>query len=311
MKKWSKFTSDLVKFQEESIMNNILVRKWIKLVTFCIIISFIVILFQSCFGSSHHRRGKLSDAMDKASDESEDREVETEPDPDPDYYYEDEEDEYIYHSFSDDSSDQDYEQMQPEIIGTDVESSPTWFSIRGGTGLIKGKDFFGFNHFNIAFGDFLQPRHRVEFNAGFAWAPIQHTSVLKQSLDGGVTLLNLGLNYKWFTTPGHTFLGQYFSFGFKYNYMLWSYKNPILADYYDDWGKYEGTDEISNDGLSGFEFYTGLGFHVLQVKGFQIGTEVSPGVIFWVWETTEGFENDVFSTFWYVKFKVLVNFRIN
>jgi len=281
----------------------------IKLFLLLLLIAF----FSNCASSSHHhRRGKLSDAMEKASDESEDREVDTEPDPDPDYYYEEDDDEYIYQSFSDDTlNQQQSSDMHPEIMDTDLESSPAWISIKGGTGFIKGKDFFGFNHFNLAAGTFPIPQHRVEFNAGFAWAPLQQTSTLKKSLDGGVTLLNLGLNYKWFTTPEHTFLGQYFSFGFKYNYMIWSYKNPILADYYDDWGNYEGTEEITGDGLSGFEFYSGIGFHVMQVKGFQIGTEVSPGVIFWVWETTEGFENDVFSTFWYVKFKVLINFRIN
>ena len=271
----------------------------------------LIVYLSDCASSNHNRRGSLSDAMDKASDESEDREVETEPDPDPEYYYEDDEDEYIVQSFSDDSSEQDYEQLQPEVVDTDLESTPAWISIQGGTGAIKGKDYFGLNHFNFGFGGFIKSQHKMEFNAGFAWAPIQQTSVLKQSLDGGVTLLNLGLNYKWFTTREHTFLGQYFSFGFKYNYMIWSYKNPIFADYYDDWGNYAGTEEISNDGLSGFEFYTGVGFHILQIEGFQIGGEVSPGVIFWVWETTEGFENDVFSSFWYVKFKVLVNFRIN
>lgn len=291
---------------------------FIKLIITSVILFCLINILFSCTGSSshHHRRGKLSDAMEKASDDSEDRRVETEPDPD--YYYEEdeEEEEYYYQSVSDDSSEQYYqnlddESMQPELMGTELESSPAWFSIRGGTGTIKGKDYFGLNHFNLAIGGFYIQKHRFEFNAGFAWAPIQQTSTLKQSLDGGVTLLNLGLNYKWFTTPIYTFLGQYFSFGFKYNYMFWSYKNPILADYYDDWGNKQGTEEISNDGLSGFEFYTGIGFHILQVKGFQIGTEVDPGVIFWVWETNEGFENDVFSTFWYLKFKVLINFRIN
>ncbi len=278
-----------------------------------LLIIFLINFFTSCASSNHNRRGKLSDAMEKASDDNKkDREVETEPDPD---YYE-EEIVFVAHFGSEDTLNLQQanltdKKMQPEIMDTELETSSTWFSIRGGTGIIKGKDFFGLNHFNLAAGEFLMPQHRVEFNAGFAWAPIQYTSVLKQSLDGGVTLLNLGLNYKWFTTPEHTFLGQYFTFGFKYNYMIWSYKNPILADYYDDWGNYEGTDEITGDGLSGFEFYSGIGFHVLQVKGFQIGTELSPGVIFWVWETTEGFENDVFPTFWYIKFKVLINFRIN
>jgi len=151
----------------------------------------------------------------------------------------------------------------------------------------------------------------MEFNGGCAWAPIQHTSVLKQSLDGGITLLNLGLIYRWFSTPEHTFLGQYFTLGLKYNYMIWSYKNPIWADTYDDWGNVTGTEKITYDRLSGFEFFSGIGFHILQVEEIQIGGEFSPGVIFWFGETSEGFENDVFSTFWYVKFKVLVNFRIN
>jgi len=144
----------------------------------------------------------------------------------------------------------------------------------------------------------------MEFNGGCAWAPIQHTSVLKQSLDGGITLLNLGLIYRWFSTPEHTFLGQYFTLGLKYNYMIW-------ADTYDDWGNVTGTEKITYDRLSGFEFFSGIGFHILQVEEIQIGGEFSPGVIFWFGETSEGFENDVFSTFWYVKFKVLVNFRIN
>jgi hypothetical protein len=159
-----------------------------------ILINLLINIFSSCASSNHNRRGKLSDAMDKASDESEDREVDTEPNPD--YYYEDENDEFIVQSFSDDSSDQDYEQLQPDVMDRDLESTPAWLSIRGGTGLIKGKDYFGLNHFNLALGAFPEPQHRVEVNAGFAWVPLQQTSTLKYSLDGGVTLLNLGLNYK-------------------------------------------------------------------------------------------------------------------
>ena len=287
-------------------------KKTLFILSYVILILLLMNFFSSCFSTSHHRRGKLSDAMEKASDESEDREVDTEPDHEPEYYYEEEDDEeYVYQSFSDDTSTQGYEQRHPEVIDTELESSPTWFSLKGGTGIIKGKNFFGFNHFNIALGKFPIPQHRIEFNAGFALAPLQQTSILKKSLDGGVTLLNLGFNYKWFTTLQHTFMGQYFSFGLKYNYMIWKYKNPILADTYDEWGNVTGTEKITYDRLSGFEFYSGVGFHVLQVEAIQIGGEIAPGVIFWFGETSEGFENDVFSTFWYMKFKVLVNLKFN
>jgi hypothetical protein len=294
-----------------------MLKKMLFLLLHLILIFTLINFFSSCFSSNHNRRGSLSDAMDKASDDNEDRQVDTEPDHEPEIYYEeDNEDEYLYQSFKNDSSNlhdkySDDQNSYPEIIEDDMESIPAWLSIQGGTGILKGKDYFGLNHFNLSLAANPVSHQRLALNAGFAWAPLQNTSVLKQSLDGGVILLNLGFNYNYYTTHEHTFLGQYFTFGFKYNYMIWSYKNPILADYYDDWGNYDGTEEISNDGLSGFEFYSGVGFHILQVKGFQVGGEVSPGVIFWVWETTEGFENDVFSTFWYIKFKVLVNLKFN
>jgi hypothetical protein len=286
-------------------------KKIIFLLFYQFMILLLVNLLISCASSNHNRRGSLSDAMEKASDDSEDREVETEPDPEPEEYYEDEEEDLIGY-YTEEDTLTPYDEFQASSIDdSDFASSPAWFSIQGGTGIIKGKNYFGITDNNLALGIDPVPQNRIAFNIGFALVPLQQTSALKQSLDGGVTLLNLGFNYNYYTTPEHTIMGQYFTFGFKYNYMMWSYKNPILADYYDDWGNYEGTEEISNDGLSGFEFYSGVGFHILQIKAFQIGGEVTPGVIFWVWETSEGFENDVFSTFWYVKFKVLINFRLN
>jgi hypothetical protein len=51
----------------------------------------------NCSSSSKHRRGKLSDAMEKSSDDQKgDRVVETKPDPDE--YEEDEDDYYIEES---------------------------------------------------------------------------------------------------------------------------------------------------------------------------------------------------------------------
>jgi len=86
-------------------MNN---NKWLIdlniIFNIIVILSLTTLLF-SCASSNHNRRGKLSDAMDKSSDESEDRKVETEPDPDPEYYYEEDDDAYIVQSFSVDSSE--------------------------------------------------------------------------------------------------------------------------------------------------------------------------------------------------------------
>ncbi len=291
-----------------------------KVFTLILFILFCAVVLQSCFSSGSHRRGKLSDAMGKASDDNKgDRKVDTEPDPEPEpvIIVEKEEDHerlevntnHMQQLSADTLNYESNPDRQDNLPESGFKLKPKWLSIMGGTGLMKGETFYGLNHFNLSIGGYHSEHNRIDFSAGFGWAPVQKTSSLKKSLKGGVTLLNLGLDIKLFTTPTYTFLGQYFNFGIKYNYMFWSYKNSIIADTYDENGNVSGTEKISRDGLSGIEFFAGLGIHLIQTSAFQIGAEVSPGVIFWLGETTKGFENDVFSTFWYTKFKVIINFR--
>jgi len=42
----------------------------------------------------------------------------------------------------------------------------------------------------------------------------------------------------------------------------------------------------------------------------QFGAELVPGIIFWGWNTYEGFENDVFNPFLYLKLRLVINFDI-
>lgn len=263
------------------------------------------LMLQSCFGSSSNRRGKLSDAMEEASDEHKgDRVVETEPDPE--YEYEDPEYDIVTVA-------------QPaSLVSTDsamVDSTMplqgprlTWFTIAGGTGLLKKGDFIGFNHFNLALGTYAREKHYLELTAGFSWAPVQETSLLNESLDGGVTLLQLSLGYKYYITPRYTFMGLYVCAGLGYTYMRWSYKNPFEAMEYDEYGDELGMETISSDGLSGFEAYTGLGINLVQTEGFQLGVEALPGLIIWGGSTSEGFDNDVFDDFYYTKLKIFLRF---
>ena len=77
---------------------------------------------------------------------------------------------------------------------------------------------------------------------------------------------------------------------------------------YDEYGNALGMETISSDGLSGFEIYAGLGLNVVQTDGFQLGAEALPGLIAWGGETSEGFDNDVFHTFYYTKLKFFLRF---
>ncbi|MBN2103412.1 hypothetical protein JW835_05150 [bacterium] len=254
------------------------------------------LLVQGCCSQfiSVKRRGKLSDAMEKASDENEeDREVET-------HYVWVKEEPVIESAVTEDPS------ASPAAVGNasavSADSSEQHFgrvlSFSGGSGLLSGSDFYGYNHFNIAYGEKISRRSRIQGYAGYMWAPLQTTGHLHHSLKNGVLLLQLGGEYRYYTTPHYTFMGQYFIGGLSFQYMFWSYKNPILFD----------GETIRSDSMSGLEIYAGAGINLMQTRYFQLGGEILPGVILWDEETREGFENDIFGAFWHVKFRLSLSF---
>jgi len=268
------------------------------------------LILQNCSGSQKYRSGKLSDAMEESSDEHEgERTVDTQPNPQDDY---DDDDYYIAIDnepsayVATDSSSVNSAEFQPVDFIEGRKGS--WFTIAGGTGLLREEDFYGINHFNLALGAFFAERHYLELLAGISSAPVQETSSLSKSLDGGVLLLQLSAGYRFYITSRYTFLGLYLSAGLGYTYMTWSYKNPFEAMAYDEYGNELGMETISSDGLSGFELYAGLGLNIIQTEGFQLGGEILPGLIAWGGETSEGFDNDVFDTFYYTKLKVFIRF---
>ncbi len=263
------------------------------------------LFLQSCFGTSKNRRGKLSDAMEEASDEHKgERKVDTEPDPD----YEYEEPDYIIGVAGQTAALVADDSLSADLAMVIEGPKSDWFTLAAGTGLLKEDDFFGLNHFNLAIGTYPADKHYLSLSAGVSWAPVQETSLLNESIDGGVTLLQIGLGYKYYTTPRHTFMGLFLYAGLGYAYMRWSYKNPFQAMAYDEYGDELGMETIGSDGLSGFEIYTGLGLNLVQTEGFQMGAEVLPGLIVWGGETSEGFDNDVFDTFYYTKLRFFLRF---
>ena len=304
--------------------------KWIRLILVSLLLSFSTMLLLDCSSSNKHRRkGKLSDAMAKASDENKgDRKTETTYDPQTD------------NDYSEENENEDYIDIVTSIVAESMEAQPVlsdsieeagnvsnipgqsltssqnwsdgspWLSFVAGTGLLKQNDYYGLNHFTARFGGYGSNRFYVALSGGLGWAPIHYTSALRASLKKNVVLLNIGLLLKCYTTPRHTFLGHYFLFGLNYNHLFWEYKNPISVDIYNESGEVVDTQTLRADDLSGIEFYGGLGFNLVQTRAFQFGAEVSPGIIFWWVETTSGFENDIFDPFLYIKFSIVANFKL-
>ena len=285
-------------------MKNFSYSKRLNIKILFLLIFGLIFLINCSSLSRHNRRGKLSDAMEKASDENTgSRKTETEFKPD-----------YENNIIYDDRNYTHKKEIKPPFIAFPAPDAPNnflWISAKGGTGIQRSNDFFGLNHLSISTGGYCARQSLLQISAGIGWSPLQKTSKLNQSIKNGITLLNIGLEYKKFTTPHYTFLGQYFLFGMNYNVMYWRYKNPIKADVYDYWGNVLYTEYIRSDWLSGIELFTGIGFNIVQTHNTHLGFEITPGIILWGFHTYEGFDNDVFDPFLYVKFKLLCSFGLN
>ncbi len=204
-------------------------------------------------------------------------------------------------------NDMEAEQEAPPIIKSKATHQPvndeqerkkdSFVILGGGSGLIRGADFEKWNHLQIGVGDYLDEHSRLEIYLSGVWVPIRKTSTLDQSIDHGLGGFSIGGNYKFFTTPRHTFLGQYFVLGLAYNHLFWSYENPIQV----------GNSTIRNDNTGAVELSAGIGLHLVQHKKLQIGAEILPGVLLWNNTTYHDFENDVLSFPFVVKFRATVS----
>jgi hypothetical protein len=259
----------------------------------------------SCSPSSR-RAGSLSDAMEKASDDYQgERKV--------DAVGETEEPEYI-------PADSTFIKFEPaREIGEDGKPlKDLWLGLKFGTGVMNTESFYGVTSFAFLGNQFLDDKKSVSFDLGLEYSPLQTTRTTEfdpeedeivKALDGGVITLFAGMNFRYYTTPKHTFIGNYFSAGAGVKSMFWSYKNPIEIKEYDEYGNYAGTETISGDQLWGFDINAALGLNYIQFKHFSLGIEFNPGLTIWGFNTYEGFSNDIFHPFLYLKTNF--NFMIN
>ena len=266
----------------------------------CFILLSTGLFLHGCGSTKGPRRGKLSDVMEKAStDYKGERKLPGSKEPEP-----------ILPEFIRDSpkerDTQDITKNQDETIkekkqiknSSDQDSKSDkkhFFGFSGGTGIIKGEDFYEMTLVNIYHGTYINKRTRFEIFIGGAWAPIPETSELDKSLGDGVFMLNLGIDFKNFLTDHRKFLTPYIIYGAAYKIMYWRYENPVtMAD----------GEAIYNDHMGGYEIHAGLGLRLAQTKRFQIGGEIVSAITLWESYTAEGFDNDVFGPFSTIMFRV-------
>ena len=262
-----------------------------------IIISTLLLLALSSCSPSTRRAGNLSDAMEKASDDYPgERKVKAVVEEEP-------------------------ENDNPNVIVKESENSndsnaggkplkDLWLGLKFGTGIMSTESFYGLTSFAFTGNQFIGNRKSLSFELGLDYSPLQTTRTAEfdpeedkivKALDGGAITLFAGMNFRYYTTPKHTFIGNYFSAGAGVKSMFWSYKNPIEIKEYDEYGNYTGTETISSDHLWGFDVNAALGLNYIQFRHFSLGVEFNPGMTIWGFDTYEGFSNDMFYPFLYLK----------
>ncbi len=281
-----------------------------RLLTCTVVSCLLMATIAGCSSSSETRRGKLSDAMEKASEENKgDRKVPTEPaQPTPVAVGNVE-----TRLNPTDTSVQSGPEQQKDITTDSLRERPSsrmWLGIRLGGGTLKAGDFEGIGEFGVSAGSYISDRFYGEVWGFFSSSTLIETAALNKSIKDGVIITGIGLEGKYFLTPSYTFLGPYLLLGMNFSHMSWDYQNAITANKYDNSGNVIGTDRITSDALSGLDMFVGAGLHLFQFSGFHVGAELAPGLILWSNATSEGFDNDVFKTFFYLKFRVHINFGL-
>jgi hypothetical protein len=256
------------------------------------------ILIQACSIGYRPSRGRLSDAMEKASDNNKgSRKTEVPDDENNDHLS------VIFYPFKEDvveegPSDGNGDARTSESPMHDPENGKNEIypiGGSGGVGLLKSDDFSEMIYTDVSFG-WLENDSWLELYIGAAWAGVDHASELDASLDSGITLFNFGFDYKKKISANPKWDTPYFLFGAAYQWMSWGYENAITT---------ADGDTIKDDSLDGLEIHAGFGKNLTKTNGSNFGIEVIPAVIFWSPQTKEGFENDVFDPFFMLKIQAV------
>lgn len=251
-----------------------------------IVILLVTVLFIGCAGQERPHGAKLSEAMEKASDDhTGDRKIET-----------------PQHTETHWHTDTPHPTPVPDAttyqMDKPVDQSPhisqTVFTLSGGTGDMSSDNLDTLNHFDLSLGFQEKDKHRFDVYLGYGWITPASSSNLQGAIDGNVHLATVGLRYKGFLTPRHTLLGCHLTAGIAWDWMYWQYENEIELN----------GQPIDSDYLSGGEIFVGAGLNVVQTRTFQIGVEAVPALIWTPDYTHQGFENDVFDDNLVLKLRV-------
>jgi hypothetical protein len=201
---------------------------------------------------------------------------------------------------------------KPAGISRSDENTPTvyrsHFGLGLGSGMVSSGDLYGLSEFFLSWSFLHKEDIVVSASLAFQDIPLQKTSALNASLDGGLFLLGIAMDVRWYRTPDYTFIGHYLSGGVGLYGLFWEYRNELELPHYDSEGYFTGYELVKHDVLGALDLHGGLGLDLGQIWSVNLEGELSPGFVFGLGRTMKGFDNDVFKPFLYAKLRVSIRF---
>lgn len=190
---------------------------------------------------------------------------------------------------------------EPETDGTRQE---IYYGLTLASGSVRSDELYGLNTVSFSAEQYITGSLRGDITATAGYAPLQTTGKLDRAIRDGVLLGSVGLDINLFTTFRHTFMGHYLFGGADYTYMAWSYRNPVEVVTLAPDGSVANRETVGNDALDGVDIHIGMGVNLIQTDHLIIGSELQAGVIVWGLTTRQGFVNDIFNPWGYVRLGV-------
>lgn len=244
-----------------------------------------VALLSSCMTSPVRHRGNLSDAMEAARDDHKgDRTVN-------DDHRRDEPDrDYIERQRREREREREMENDQ-DLQGTgaspSISLSDIHFGFRGGSSLTNGSDIVTTFDGDLLLGIPVSKSVELDLFAGLKVAKAEAGSDLDASVKDSILFLKAGLEGRYAPFPKRTVFSPYLMGGLGAYGMFWSFRNAV---------KSEG-DVIQSDSLGGLLLYAGLGADLVRTKRLRIGLNLIQDAYLFSDVTSQGFTNDVFSSY--------------
>ena len=266
----------------------------------------ITLAVSACATTEPPYRGKLSDAMEVASDDYKgERHLEV-PESEPETETVNEpQTELVLEPETQPVLEPQTEPLntEPEVSSStsvasnsqsDSDESKLNIMLSRGSGRVAG-DYGDQHNWLIRMGGEQNDMVPIEVYLGGESVSLNTDSSVHRSVDGDLNILVAGINLKRFFTHRFNTIRPYASAGIGATYMYWSYRNSFSTS--------DGS-TISGDDLSAFTISTAVGIEFKPIPFLSITLEANPKIHLWDVRTGKGFDNDEFEPMTMIVFSV-------